>query len=597
MWSDLKPLDVYFGVLVVPNPNKDGTVNYPEVATVSESMSFRLSDSNTQTFYLASRDARSDYLALLYIPMIDDTENCGYTSLPSNVTHISQLPPRYNTVALAPLTSPSCARIWMDRAHLDGAQDIIFYGPNDGGGSGGSNDSSSAIPSADWIGSTNGLTYSIYYIPGSLGGELVNYLSLYSGNMTGVPYGSELVQYFDFRDYVRVAVEISNPSSDNVPGLWVFLVIALAVLLVTGVTSSFVVHFLQYRNRRRLRQRIANGEIDLEALGIKRLTVPRWILDKLPVRVYVPGDLRYVRNSSDEAVDPPTTKLEVDLHHPSPATTTAVTTKTLGPDGPPAPSSTPLSVSEFSQTTCPICLEDFVPNVTLVRELPCLHIYHLECIDAFLEHQSSLCPLCKQSALPRGYIPSTLRITNATVRRERRMRRDNALGDEDDRSTFGRFTRLWRGRSDRDYNDQRDEYELQDMPIVRQQVALTPADAPADNTSHPTTSGAEQPDDETADITADHHTRPQSGREARREIEIPPATSAHGAIVADDGTVFAMEDQHEESRMRRAVHILFPNPIPTPHRGRILDGQGRPYHLPAHSIVTLARWYLHIPDC
>ncbi|KAK9352026.1 hypothetical protein V1523DRAFT_278930 [Lipomyces doorenjongii] len=551
MGSKDKPVEVYFGVLVVPNPNKDGTVNELEVATVPESMSFRLSDSNAHTFYLSSKDAGSDFSALLYIPMIDDTDNCGYASLPSNVTHISQLPPRYNPVALAPLTSPSCARIWMDRAHLDGAQDIIFYEPNDGGGSGGLNDSSSAIPSADWIGSTNGLTYSIYYIPGSLGGELVNYLSLYSGNMTGVPYGSELVQYFDFRDYVRVAVEISNPSSNNVPGLWVFLVIALAVLLLTGITSSFVVHLLQYRNRRRLRRRIANGEIDLEALGIKRLTVPRWILDKLPVRVYVPGDPRYVRNSSDEAVDPPTTKPEVDnrqLQHPSPETTTAVTTKTLGPDGPPAPSSTPLSVSEFSQTTCPICLEDFVSNVTLVRELPCLHIYHLECIDAFLEHQSSLCPLCKQSALPRGYIPSTLRITNATVRRERRMRRDNALGDEDDRSTLGRFTRLWRGRSDRHYSDQRDEYELQDMPIVRQQIT----------TSHPTTSGAEQPDDETADITAEHHTRPQSGREARRENEIPPATSAHGPIVADDGTVFAVEDQHEESRMRRAVHILFP---------------------------------------
>ncbi|KAK9373515.1 uncharacterized protein V1513DRAFT_382328 [Lipomyces chichibuensis] len=552
MGSEGKPLDIYFGVLVVPNPNKDGAVNDLDVATVPESMSFRLSDSNAMTFYLASKDSGSHFSALLYVPTIDDTEDCGYDSLPSNVTHVSQLPSRYNNVALAPLTSPSCARIWMDRAHFDGAQDIIFYGPNDGGGSGGLNDNSSAIPSADWIGSTNGLTYSIYYIPGSLGEELVNYLSLYSGNMTGVPYGSELVQYFDFRDYVRVAVEINNPNSNNIPGLWVFLVIALAVLLLTGITSSFIVHLLQYRNRRQLRQRIANGEIDLEALGIKRLTVPRWILDKLPVRVYVPGDPRYVRHSSDEATKPEVDNIQ--LQHPFPATTTAVTAKSLGPDGPPTPSSTPLSVSEFSQTTCPICLEDFIPNVTLVRELPCLHIYHLECIDAFLEHQSSLCPLCKQSALPRGYIPSTLRITNATVRRERRLRRDNALGDEDDRSTFGRFSRLWRGRSNRDYNDQLDEYELQDMPIVRQQVALTPSD----NNSPSATAGPEQPDVDMADITAERHTRPQSGRQARRENETQSVIAADGAIVADDGTVFMMENQHEESRMRRAVHILFP---------------------------------------
>ncbi|KAK9237095.1 hypothetical protein V1525DRAFT_404942 [Lipomyces kononenkoae] len=497
-------VELYFGVLVVPNPNNDGGGNYQQVATVPQSMSFRLTDENAQIFYEASKDAGLDVTALVYVPTIDDPGSCGYASLPNNVTHISQLPTRYNNVALAPLTNPSCAQLWMDRAHLDGAHDIIFYGSFT------SSNNSSAIPGPDWIGNTNGLTYSVYYIDGDLGEQLVNYLSLYSGNMTGVPYGSELVQYFDFRDYVRVGVEINNPSSsNNVPGLWVFLVIALSILLFAGFASWFVIHFLQYRNRRDLRRRIANGEVDLEALGVKRVTVPRWILDKIPVRVYVPADPANVRDLSEEKDDAPTQKPEVaisQLPDESPNTTTAVTSETLGSDGP-SPSTTPLSTSEFSQSTCPICLDDFVPNSTLVRELPCLHIYHLECIDAFLEHQSSLCPLCKQSTLPRGYIPSTLRITNATVRRERRMRRGHGSDGDDDHSRFGRILRLWHRRRDRSRDDRHDEYELQDMSSIRQSMTQTSANA------SPATTVREHSVEETSDTEAEpYHTQPQLGR-------------------------------------------------------------------------------------
>ncbi|KAK9368062.1 hypothetical protein V1509DRAFT_94326 [Lipomyces kononenkoae] len=517
-------VELFFGVLVVPNPNNDGEVNNQQVTTVPESMSFRLTDYNAEIFYEASKDVGLDVTALLYVPTIADPGNCGSNSLPNNVTHVSQLPTRYNNIALAPLTSPNCAQLWMDRAHWDGAQDIIFYGPNDNG-SGSSSRNSTAIPGPEWIGSTSGLTYSVYYIDGNLGNQLVNYLSLYSGNMTGVPYGSELVQYFDFRDYVRVAVEVNNPSSKNVPGLWVFLVIALSVLLLAGVSTWFFVHFLQYRNRRQLRQRIANGEVDLEAIGVKRLTVPRAILDKLPVRVYVPAERTNFRESSEEKDDPPTQKPEDAGSQIQDKSTNATTGETLGTDVP-SPSTTPLSTGEFSQSTCPICLEDFVANSTMVRELPCLHIYHLECIDAFLEHQSSLCPLCKQSALPRGYIPSTLRITNATVRRERRMRREHASDEEDGSHTFWRLPRLWwYRRQGRSHNDQHDEYELQDWASVREHPAQMPANA------SPETTVGERPGEETADRAAEsYHAQPQPEPQTRGQSDISPAAWVYGGI-------------------------------------------------------------------
>ncbi|RKP34316.1 hypothetical protein BJ085DRAFT_6309, partial [Dimargaris cristalligena] len=43
--------------------------------------------------------------------------------------------------------------------------------------------------------------------------------------------------------------------------------------------------------------------------------------------------------------------------------------------------------------TCSICLDDMVRKQK-VRQLPCLHFYHMECIDEWLIYKSSICPLC-----------------------------------------------------------------------------------------------------------------------------------------------------------------------------------------------------------
>ncbi|KAJ2659470.1 hypothetical protein IW148_004203 [Coemansia sp. RSA 1199] len=43
---------------------------------------------------------------------------------------------------------------------------------------------------------------------------------------------------------------------------------------------------------------------------------------------------------------------------------------------------------------CPICLEEFEAGEHL-RELPCLHRYHLVCIDTWLVSRSTCCPYCK----------------------------------------------------------------------------------------------------------------------------------------------------------------------------------------------------------
>lgn len=245
--------------------------------------------------------------------------------------------------------------------------------------------------------------FPIYAVPGSVGSALMHALSLYSGNMTDVPHGDELVKMYDSRNFVRLYVDIDVDDNSNIPSLWVFLIIVLCILLAVVLTTSIIMHLFQARRRRSLQRRVARGEVDLEALGIKRLMVPQSVLDKMPLYKYT---------------------------SPAEASTSSSSSPIQNAGAKPTRDNT------FSQPTCPICLDDFVHNETIVRELPCNHIFHPECIDPFLRDNSSLCPMCKKSALPQGYCP--VQVTNLMVRRERLVRRmRERLPDERDDMTPG----------------------------------------------------------------------------------------------------------------------------------------------------------------
>jgi hypothetical protein len=178
-------------------------------------------------------------------------------------------------------------------------------------------------------------------------------------------------------------------------------------------------HLVQRKRRNNLRQRVVNGEVDLEALGVKRLTVPREFMEKLPLYTYMASPYE----DSEKTVP----AVPAQVHNPSPkdeAQTGTVFTPLSRQVSAPQIATAPNGIPAFSQPTCPICLDDFEPSVTQVRELPCRHIFHPDCIDTFLLSNSSLCPVCKTSVLPTGYCPAI--ITNVMVRRERMIRRMRA---------------------------------------------------------------------------------------------------------------------------------------------------------------------------
>ena len=198
-------------------------------------------------------------------------------------------------------------------------------------------------------------------------------------------------------DSVRLFTRINVSTTTGIPSLWVFLIIVLAILLAIVLLTSIIMHMIQRRQRTLLARRVARGEVDLESLGIKRLNVPQEQLDKMP---------QYVFTTKAEGAPVPQGKgAPRDVH--------------------------------YSQPTCPICLDDYVSGETNVRELPCNHIFHPECIDPFLRDNSSLCPVCKKSALPVGFCP--VNVTNLMVRRERLIRRMRQRNNPDESTSSIRW--------------------------------------------------------------------------------------------------------------------------------------------------------------
>ena len=312
-------------------------------------------------------------------------------------------------------------------------------------------DPSWSLNDADQWKATN--KFPVYAVPGFYGGLITYYLGQYSGNMTDVPYGPQLVELYDPRDLTRLFTNIvAGGGGAGLPSLWVFLIIVLAILVVVVALTSFILHWIQRKNRRDLQRRIATGEVNLEALGIKRLNVPQELLDKMP---------QYVFTSKETAPNENVPTNAPGLEDEASAEAVSVGRPRIGSiHGTASQQQVSTRQVPFSQPTCSICLDDFEHNQTIVRELPCSHIFHPECIDGFLRDNSSLCPMCKKSALPKGYCATN--VTNAMVRRERlirRMRERVTLVQLEDGSSVperteyrhlamrSRMTRLWRTTS------------------------------------------------------------------------------------------------------------------------------------------------------
>ncbi|KAL9600931.1 MAG: hypothetical protein Q9219_002866 [cf. Caloplaca sp. 3 TL-2023] len=400
-------------------------------------------------------NGNNDVEGFLYFPDYPEGNPCiNETSqyVPQNVTRRSDIPERFQNpplIALAPWTSPSCVLPLLD-AVQNAVTAFIFYIP----------DSPAGIPppvndpvwglgdGGSWKSKNK---YPVYAIGGTSGASIMDQLAQYSGALPDAPNGDLLQDQLDSSYTARMYAVVELSEATSLPSLWAFLLIVLGIVLfLIGVTSC-IMHLYQRRRRNALRRRIVNGEVDLERLGIKRLTVPQEAIDMLPRFLYSPSEKDFldrprdhitaqtdfpIKNpgtditSSDGMASPPISTSNPEPQSAQPELPKPTTNhlpsspRTLSPPPStlPAPQQANANQPTYAQPTCPICLDDFTPHATTVRSLPCYHIYHPECIDPFLLQNSSLCPVCKSKVLPQGYCPAT--ITNAMVRRERQQRRN-----------------------------------------------------------------------------------------------------------------------------------------------------------------------------
>lgn len=366
--------------ILLPGPQSNTSPNGP---VVNESIGFELHASKVIRTLSSNNPNNFDVIqGLLYVPDLSGFDKtCGDSDtalIPANVTRKSTFQNAdYPVVAFAPWTSSQCVQSYMSMMRAEAVRGAIFYKPD------GSDLEPPPVTDSAWDLGDGGKwrsqnQFPIYALPGAIGTIIINSLAAYSGNMSSAPNGDQLTQQYNPSDFVRLFAQMDVSGNAGIPSLWVFLIIVLAILLAIVLITSVIMHMIQRRQRVLLTRRVAAGEVDLEALGIKRLNVPQDQLNTMPQYTY-------------------TSKAEGNIPIPN------------------------VREVPFTQSTCPICLDDFVHGETTIRELPCKHIFHPECIDPFLRDNSSLCPMCKKSALPAGYCP--VHVTNLMVRRERLIRR------------------------------------------------------------------------------------------------------------------------------------------------------------------------------
>ncbi|KAJ5403562.1 hypothetical protein N7509_003433 [Penicillium cosmopolitanum] len=198
----------------------------------------------------------------------------------------------------------------------------------------------------------------------------------------------------------------TNTTPNQEPSLWSFVLAILGTIVGLTLVLLILYRIIQRKRREMLRERINSGEVDIEQLALNQLKVPKETVDKMPMYTYLGF-------TADPEVDAPKTPVETETTEVDSSSTTSTPTLTEGrrstesdggirkpepavlrPDANDSDGSSssrnPFRLSH-TQTTCAICLDDFIAGTSTVRELPCGHIFDPGCIDEYLTETSSFC--------------------------------------------------------------------------------------------------------------------------------------------------------------------------------------------------------------
>ncbi|EAA66540.1 hypothetical protein AN0441.2 [Aspergillus nidulans FGSC A4] len=319
---------------------------------------------------------------LLFVPSLNSHDPCNNITapfIPANVTrHQDVTSFGYHTIGLAPWLTPNCSQSFLDAARRAGSEALMFFLP--------ASDDTKPPPPADSTWLLHGESswesenmYPVYAIPGPAGIALMKQLSWYSNNRT-LP-----------QDQSNEFVALSESES------WRVLLFSVIDLGLDG-SDSHTSH-------------LGSGSCDsrgradvVEGAATERMEAEK---EDAEAEAHMTKYGSYVKaeETTDAEQGPKTANAESGNTplQPCPYRPFSPTTAYSG-------FCCPRHIKRLShpQTICAICLDDFIPASSTVRELPCGHIYHPECIDMSLTQSSSLCPLCKKSVLEPGCFPISI---------------------------------------------------------------------------------------------------------------------------------------------------------------------------------------------
>lgn len=425
-------------------------------------MGFRfVLDKTVRTLSGNGAPASGTISGLLFVPDLKPEDPCNdivKPFIPSNVTRYKDVSDfGYPILGLAPWVSAECTLSFLAASREASTSALAFFEPA-------SNETGLPPPQDDkcwdlndnqhWIAQND---YPVFAVPGPAGKTLMNELAWFSdgpsqnnsqneGNTSPDPLESKTARLFTMIDtgmshltspavsLIVILIYIVDAPISATPSLWSFVLAILGTIFGLSLVLLVLYRLVQRRRRNILRQRIDEGEVDVEYLAMNQIKVPREIVEKMPLYIYTNTPKPVQPESAKEETETNVEEVPPSSRTPSPTpdeepsspptwripTVTGIRRPAAAIINPATDNRVPASQNPYrlshTQTTCAICLEDFVAGSTTVRELPCGHVFDPGCIDTCLMENSSLCPLCKKSVLPPGsvHIP----VTNAMVRQD-----------------------------------------------------------------------------------------------------------------------------------------------------------------------------------
>ncbi|KGO67113.1 Ribosomal protein L15e [Penicillium italicum] len=368
-------------------------------SSVEENVAYRfVLDRKVQT--ISSNSIPKDGLVsgLLFVPSLEPHDPCydiTASSVPLNVTRYEDVSDfGYSLVGLAPWVTAECSLSFLSAAQKVGTHAMIFFQPSDNetGIPPGSNDSRWAINDGDkWRVDNN---YPVYAISGPAGTTLINDLTWYSNSTTGDKRDNSTAKFALQTETNRLfaRIETGEETTTSSTSVWSFVLAIAGTVLILSIILIIIYRLVLRKRRAQLQRRVNAGQVDIEALALNQMTAPQDVVNKMPLYTYLeikpPAEATLpqddtsaspIEHGSGEKTNSLSSK--EDHHAQNDASIQKPEAAVINPgQNDSCRSKYRLS---HTQTTCAICLDDFVAGsstpeagVTLTPDAYGINIVH-----------------------------------------------------------------------------------------------------------------------------------------------------------------------------------------------------------------------------